>query len=181
MRSPSPLSGGSNLPSKGWQFNGFNLGVNNFALATELKGNELAQALNCELFGKRSIRPRRGGQKLGDNVGASQINGLFQYKEGAVNEILAISGGTLKKYNPGTLAWDVVTGGAFTSGLRTRGVKTRQKLYFGNGTDNFMRYDGTDVEKFAAVGSPTGLSVTPAGTAGTTTYIYQITVVTDKG
>lgn len=181
MRKQSPLVGGSNLPAKNWIFDGFNLGVNNFALATELKGNELAQARNCELYGKRSIRPRRGGEILGHSLDGSEISGLFQYKEGAVNEILAICDGILKKYNSFTLDWDAVTGGNFTAGLRTRGVKLRGNLYFGNGDDDFMRYNGTEVEQFTAVAAPTGLAVVPQGTTGTTKYSYMVTVVTDKG
>jgi len=162
-------------------FNGFNLGVNNFALATELKGNELAQGTNIELYGKRSVRPRRGGENLGGLLGGSSVDGLFQYKEGAINQILGISGGTLKKYNSSTLAWDSISGGSFTSGRRTRGVKLRSNLYFGNGVDDFKRYDGTNVSSFTAVAAPTGLAVAPQGAAGTTNYEYTVTAVTDKG
>ena len=181
MRRQPPISGGTNLPSKNWKFNGFNLGVNNFALATELKGNELAQARNCELYGKRSIRPRRGGLQLGADIVGNSIDGLFQYKEGAANEILAICGGLLKKYNLSTEVWDAVTGGSFIDGLRTRGVKVRGGLYFGNGVDNFKRYRGDEVDVFEAVAAPTDLAVVPQGTLGTTEYNYMITIVTDKG
>lgn len=176
------IKGGQNLPSKSWNFDGFNLGVNNFSLATELKGNELAQLTNMELYGKKSLRPRRGGSRLGNVVGATgQVDGLFQFKDVGVNEILAIVGGTLKKYNPTTSNWDAVTGGTFTTDLRTRGVKMRSALYLGNGTDDFSKYVPTAVSKFTAVAAPTGLAVTPQGTTGTTKYSYEITTNTDKG
>lgn len=176
-----PLVAGRQLPSATWRFEGFNLGVNNFALATELKGNELAQAVNAELYGKRSIRPRRGGVQLGTVVGGSSIDNLSQYKEGATNEILALSGGTLKKYNSGTGAWDAISGGTFTSGRRTRSVKMRGYAYFGNGLDNFSRYNGTTVSQFSAVAAPTGFGVAQQGAAGTTRYVYTVTTVTGKG
>jgi hypothetical protein len=181
MRPLAPLTGGASLPTRSWLFDGFNLGVNNFALATELKGNELAEGRNIELTGKRSIRPRRGGERLGNAVGGTSIDGLFQYKEAATNKILAISAGLLKAYNSGTGAWDAISGGTFTSGLRTRGVKLRSNTYFGNGTDAFKRYNGTIVSTFTAVAAPTGLTVVPQGVTGSTNYQYTVTTVTDKG
>lgn len=181
MKTRPPLTNGASLPTRSWLFDGFNLGVNNFALATELKGNELAEGRNIELTGKRSIRPRRGGERLGNAVGGSSVDGLFQYKEGSTNKILAISGGTLGAYNSATGAWDAISGGNFTSGLRTRGVKLRSNIYFGNGTNDFKRYNGILVATFAAVAAPTGLAVTPQGTPGTTNYEYTVTAVTDKG
>lgn len=177
----SPLPTGSSLPERGWAFDGFNLGNNTFSLATELRGMELAQLINMELHGKRSLRPRRGGQNLGAGLGGARIDGLFQYKEGATNEILGISGGTLKKLNLSTLVWDAITGGNFTSGLRTRGVKLRSALYLGNGTDDFSKYNGTAVSKFTAVAAPAGLAVAPQGTTGTEKYEYTVTTVTAKG
>lgn len=177
----NPLVGGSNLPTKGWVFDGYNLGVNDFALATELKGNELEEARNAELFGKRSIRPRRGGEQLGLTMPGDSVDGLFQYKDTSVNDILAISDGSLRKYNTVTSAWDAVSGGDFTSGLRTRSVKLRGNTYFGNGIDDFTRYNGIIAETFSAVAAPASPAVVTVGTPGTTAYSYMVTTVTDKG
>lgn len=177
----APITGGTPLPNKPWFFDGFADGNNTFSLATELRPTELYRMYNAELYGKKSVRPRRGGIRLGAAVGTGHIDGLFQYKEGVANEIMAIAGGALKKYNSATSAWDAVTGGSFTSGLRTRGVKLRGNHYFGNGIDDFSRYNGTQVETFTAVAAPTGLAVTPQGTPGTTEYVYTITSVTNKG
>lgn len=181
MIDTTPLPTGANLPKKPWEFDGFNLGNNTFALATELRGSELAEMLNVELFGKRAVRPRRGGETLGDELGGDRIDGLFQYKDVGVNDILAISGGVLKKYNSGTEAWDTVSGGSFTSNLRTRGTKMKSNIYMGNGTDDFTRYNGTDLDTFSAVAAPSNLVVAAQGTTGSTTYLYAITTVTDKG
>lgn len=181
MPDAQPLTGGATLPKREWIFDGFGAGVNTFALSTELKGTELSQLTNGELYGKRSIRPRRGGELLGNTVGGSAVDGLFQYKEGNVNEIMGIAAGTLKKYNYATSNWESVSGGTFTTGLRTRAVKMRSNLYFGNGTDNFARYNGSLVATFSAVAAPTGLAVTPQGSTGTAAYQYTVTVVTDKG
>lgn len=182
MIRPNIITGGEALPTREWKFEGFNGGVNTFGIPTELRGIELAQMTNAELYGKRSVRPRRGGERLGAQVGSSgQIDGLFQYKEPSVNEIMALINGTLKKYNSGTGAWNNVSGGSFTANLRTRGVKMRSRHYFGNGVDNFARYNGTAVATFTAVAAPTGLAVTQNGSTGTSKYGYTITTVTDKG
>lgn len=175
------LSRGSALPERSWMNDGYALGNDTFSLATECKTSALNQMLNMELYGKKAVRPRRGSQKLGDLVGGNEIDGLFQFKESNTNDILAISGGLLKKYNQATEAWDSVTGGTFTANLRTRGVKLRSALYFGNGTDKFSRYKNNIVENFDAVVAPTGLTVTPQGTVGTSNYAYQINSVTGKG
>lgn len=181
MLEARPLPVGANLPKKEWAFDGFNLGNNTFALATELRGSELAEMLNAELYGKRSVRPRRGGTQLGDDLTGDRIDGLFQYKDEGVNEILAISGGYLRKYNSSTEAWDSISGGSFTANLRTRGTKMRSNLYLGNGTDDFTRYNGTDLDTFSAVAAPASLAVAAQGTTGTTAYEYTVTTVTDKG
>ena len=182
---PQPIVGGQALSKREWIHDGFNLGVNSFALATELRGgtgsSELAEAVNMELYGKKSIRPRRGGQKLGSTLGGDEVDGLFQFKSDSVDEILGVSGGLLKKYNSSTESWNTVSGGSFTANLRTRGVKMRGNLYFGNGTDDFSRYNGSALSFFTAVAAPTGLAVTPQGTTGAARYEYTVTTVTDKG
>jgi len=179
----TPLTGGQNLPNKGWAFDGFNSGVNTYSLATELRGTELASMINGELFGKRSIRPRRGGVQLGNPVGGAHVDGLFPFKNGiTVNKMLAISNGVLRDYNSATSAWDSVAGATFTVDLRTRGVKMRSAIYFGNGTDDFTKYTSTSgLQRFPALAAPAGLSVTPVGTPGTAEYTYTVTTVTAKG
>lgn len=177
----TPMSGGSTLSKRDWIFDGWNQGVNTFSLATELKGSELAQLTNGELYGKRAIRPRRGGLLLGNTLGGNSVDGLFQYKEMSVNDIQGISGGVLKRYNTSTESWDTISGSTFTANLRTRGVKMRSNIYYGNGVDNFTRYNGTTLATFTAVSAPSGLAVAQAGTTGSEYYSYVVTTVTDKG
>lgn len=177
---PIPLGGG-NTPARGWSFDGFVNGVNTFSLSTELRPTELAFGENCELIGKKSIRPRRGSQTLGQAFGSARVDGLYPFRGGSTNLLLALSGGTLRRLNQTTGAWDTVSGATFTSGLRTRAVKLRGNLYFGNGTDPFRRFNGSIIQSFVGVQPPTGLSVSPQGTTGTSSYTYSVTAVTDKG
>lgn len=177
-----PLPQGGQLPQRTWKFDGFNLGVNTFSLLTELKGNELNSMVNMELIGKRSIRPRRGGSRLGSDLAGSQIDGLLQYKEGSsTNQILAIANGEMRKYNSSLSAWQTVSGASFTTGLRTRSTKLRSASYLGNGVDDFTKYDGTNLSTFTAIAAPIGLAVAQQGTTGTTAYDYAVTTITAKG
>lgn len=177
----SLLPQGRSLPEKSWEFDGFNLGNDTFSLATEAKPKALVQMTNVELYGKRSVRPRRGGAKLGGSLGGDRVDGLFQYKEGDTNEILGISAGVLVKYNSATEAWISVSGATFKVNLRTRGAKLRSAIYFGNNTDPFTKYNGTVLAQYSAVAAPTGLAVAQQGTTGVTAYAYCVTTVTSKG
>lgn len=183
-----PLPAGRQLPSKSWKFDGFKLGEDTFSLPTELNPSALAKMYNMEIFGKRSVRPRRGSRILDAAVGTgSMVDGLFQYKQNngdgtSINELLALVGGTMYKYNRSTGLLDSeVTGATLTSGYVTRATKLRGSLYLGNGEDKFTKYDGTNLVQYTAVEPPTGLAVTPVGTTGTTAYEYTITTVTGKG
>ena len=182
MTPANAIPSARSLPTKKWEFPGWSAGVNTFKLATELKGNELASALNGELYGKSSLRPRRGGERLGGSLGGNSVDGLFQYKEGeSVNHILGISNGILKKYNSATDAWDTISGASFEVDLRTRATKLRSNLYFGNKVDPFTRYNGSILQQFSGVSAPTSLAVNPQGTTGTAAYEYTVTTVTSKG
>lgn len=177
-----PMPQAQSLPERDWNFDGFQQGNDTFSLATELSKNAVHTMLNAELFGKRSIRPRRGGTPLGNSLGAAAIDGLFQYRDGDDNDIMAICNGVLKKYDIDANQWNSVPDGTFTPGLRTRATKLRGALYFGNGVDDFTKYTAADgVQTFTAVAAPAGLAVTPQGTTGTTPYEYTITTVTGKG
>lgn len=181
MPSHPEMPTGANLPQKQWLFDGFNLGNDTFSLPTEVNPKSLVAMLNGELYGKRAVRPRRGGEPLGDSMGSAPVDGLFQFKEGVNNHILGICGGELKRYNINNLTWESVEGGTFTPGLRTRGTKMRGALYMGNGIDDFSRYTDNEVERFSAVPAPSNLVVTTGGTPGTTRYGFQVTTVTAKG
>lgn len=179
MRENMPA--GKSLPTREWHFDGFHHGNDTFSLATEASKNSLTTMVNAELYGKRSVRPRRGGIQLGNSLGDYAIDGLFQYKDGDVNDIIGLCNGTLKKYDVNTLSWTSITG-SLTAGLRTRGTKLRGALYLGNGTDDFAKYtDSGGLETFSAVAAPSGLAVAQQGTTGTESYEYTITTVTNKG
>lgn len=183
-----PLPTGKQLPMKNWAFEGFNLGEDTFSLPTELDTRALARMYNMEIYGKKSVRPRRGTRLLGSSIGSgSTVDGLFQFKQNngggdITNELIALVSGTLYKYNDGTEIFDTaISGATLTAGLLTRGTKLRGSLYLGNGTDKFTKYNGTSLVQYSAVSPPVDLAVGVQGTPGTTAYEYALTVVTGKG
>lgn len=179
MRTPMPK--GQSLPEREWHFDGFKQGNDTFSLATELSKNALNSMVDAELFGRKSLRPRRGGTPLGDSLGAGPIDGMFQYRDGDTNDILGVCLGVLKKYNAATGVWDTI-GTPFTSGKRTRATKLRGALYFANGYDDFTKYtEASGIETFTAVAAPEDLAVAAQGTTGAENYEYTITTVTAKG
>lgn len=178
------MAGGKSLASRKWKYDGFNLGVNTFALPTEVKTTELSNMINGELYGKRSVRPRRGSLQLGDSIANYKIDGLIPYKDRAnsYNKLLAIINGDAYEYNTSTEDWENEDSAVFTAGYRVRYTQLQGYSYLGNGVDGFTRYKpGTFFETFTAVAAPTGLAVTPQGTTGTEKYSYEITTVTSKG
>lgn len=180
MRRKARLSGADPKPVP-WKFNGFKRGVDSYSLDTEVHPNALSDAENMELYGRSSVRPRRGCADLGAAMGNDPVDGLFVYRTSSVDELLGLSGGTLSKYNSVSSDWDAVSGGSFTSGLRTRGTQLRDNFYFGNGTDDLAKYNGTSVSTFTNQTAPAGLAVTAKGSTGTDAYSYEVTTVTENG
>lgn len=61
-------------------------------------------------------------------------------------------------------------------------VTAYDNLYICNGVDVLTKYDGTSITSFTAVGSPTISGVTrTGGSAGTYTFSYKVTSVSDNG
>ena len=118
------MAGGKSLASRKWKYDGFNLGVNTFALPTEVKTTELSNMINGELYGKRSVRPRRGSLQLGDSIANYKIDGLIPYKDKAnsYNKLLAIINGDVHEYNTNTEDWESEEATVFTAGYRVRGL-----------------------------------------------------------
>jgi len=60
-------------------------------------------------------------------------------------------------------------------------VTAYDRLYLQNGTDPLTYYDGTSITTFTAVTAPTGPTCVATGTAGSYTFSYKITAVTNVG
>lgn len=157
---------------------GFLGGLNTFQDQSVIKESELTEAKNVILT-VDGVEPRYGVDNYGDEAGDSKVywGGGFYMSDGT-DEFLRISGARLKKYGSGT--WTAVDTDTFAN-ANTEAVQVRDSIYFFNGSDNLRVYDGSTVEVYTAIATPTGLTVTPTGTPGTTDYSYRVSAFNDQG
>jgi len=156
-------------------------GVNTLVSNTQIKDNELAAGVDIQIVEDGKIKCPRDGQTYYGTTNGDQVVGLYPYyKSDGTNQLLRMSGTVLKKYNAGD--WDTVAGATYTVGTNTSAVMAYDKLYLSNGTDALGYYDGTSITTFTAISAPTTPSVARnGGSAGSFTYSYKITAVTDIG
>ncbi len=158
---------------------GFLGGLNSFQDETLIKDSELSEAKNI-LLSVDGIQPRYGTLNFGDDDGSSKVlGGIGYYNSDGTREFLRVSGGYLKKYVGSTPTQIGTT--AYSSTARAEMVQARDKVYIFNNTNNHSYYDGSTITVYSTVNTPVGLSVTPAGTTGSTSYSYMITAFNAVG
>jgi hypothetical protein len=150
---------------------GFLGGLNTFQDETLIKDSELSEAKNI-ILSVDGISPRPGTITYGTGNADNRIDGLTgYYKSDGTREMIRMSGGALRKQSSGALV-DIDT--SFTSGARTFFIQALDKLFIVNASDGLSQYDGTTLNKYTALTTPTGGSVAPQGTAQTTSYAYKV-------
>lgn len=156
-------------------------GLNTFQDETVLKDGELSEAKNI-LLSVDGIEPRPGTSDFGEDVGDSVI-GLFGfYKSDGTRQFLRYATGTnnkLQKYVAG-VPTDIGST-TYNATARTNFVQARDAVYIFNGEDALSKYDGSTITVYTALSTPTGLSVTPTGTTGSTTYSYRVSAFNATG
>lgn len=176
-----PMSAGqkpSNNKSKEKAYSGFLGGLNTFQDETLIKDNELTEAKNI-ILSIDGIQPRPGIETFGTGDSASRIDGLYgYYKSDGTRELIRMADGKLQKQTANSLT-NIDT--SYTSGERTAFIQALDKLFVFNKTDGESYYDGSSVTRYTALTTPTGLTVTPQGTTGSTTYSYKVTAFNDAG
>lgn len=157
-------------------------GRNGLVSATQIKPNEVAEMVDCEIIEDGKIQCPRSGQAYYGATLGSKVNGLFPYyNSDGTRTLLRLTGTTLYKYVDSS-TWDAVTGYTYASALNTNAVQAYNKLYLCNGTDPLTYYDGTNIVSFTVRSAPTIASVVrTGGSAGTHTFSYKVTTVTNVG
>ncbi len=157
-------------------------GLNQLVSSTQIKPNELAEAVDIQLVEDGKIKCPRSGQAYYGASTDSRVRGLFYFsKSNGTKELIRMSGTTLKKYTSSTV-WTPIGGFTYTSDLNTNGVMAYDKLYICNGTDALTYYDGSTITSFTERSAPTISSVVrTGGSAGTHTYSYKVKAVTANG
>ena len=168
-------------PEKSQYIIGFPRGLNTIQDRSLINDKNLIEATNVMLV-VDGVTRRYGTEKVWDQGSASYVYGSSPYYKrlgsSITRKFLRIANSRLQ-YLDGT-AWTNVAATAYTSAM-TDFVQARNRVYIYNGTDALTYYDGTNIVTFTAldnVGAPT---VTPQGSAGTTTYSYIIAAFNETG
>ena len=162
--------------------NSYIRGLNTLVSSTQIKPNELSEAIDIQLIEDGKIQFPRDGQAYYGAENGSKVTGLFPfYKSDGTKQLLRISGTKLQKFNTSSLDWDDVAGASYTSDQDTEAVMAYDNLYICNGTDNLTYYDGSSITTFTAVAAPASPGVVRTGTTGTYTFSYKITSVSAVG
>lgn len=168
------------LGMRGWP-RGLNLLVN----PNQIRNDELAEAINVA-YTQYGVLKKRSGTSLITNLGAAvQGQGVYNRREddGSYTKyFLAVAGGVLYRIDPIAKTKTVISGHTFHA---TNRVVIRQGLnnvYFFDGANAVVKWDGTTFTTFTQIDAPTnaGVSKTGAGT-GATTYTYIVTASNGVG
>lgn len=155
-------------------------GLNTLVSPTQIKPDELAEAIDIQLVEDGKIKCPRDGQAYYGSSSGSRVTGLYPYyKSDGAKKLLRTSATKLQVYSSGS--WSDVSGYTYTTTLNTEGVVAYDRLYLVNGTDPLTYYDGTVITSFTSISAPSAPTATRTGTTGTYTFSYKITAVTAVG
>jgi len=165
---------------------GFQQGLNKLQDESLISDHELSDALN-NIIVVDGLQKRLGSLNFGSSSG-SRIYGAasFYTSAAANNRWMLREGGTSLMYytTPGKVP-TAISGATMTAGKRTEFAEARDTMYVENGTDPLTKIIVSGVVPtavvFTALSTPTNLTVTPTGTAGSTHYSYRITAFSATG
>lgn len=163
----------------------FDRGVITLIDQSKLPRNALKEGVNIKLAEDGAPMVRDGIDWYGTAADpAHEIEGAEMYaaSDGSIHLIKVVNGIVYRSTNDG-LNWSTCTGGAFTPGKDVGFLQANTYMYIFNGWDNIVRYSGsTTLSVYTALSSPTPVSLTKTGLAGTAyTYRYRVSAVNDIG
>lgn len=163
------------------KLNSFVRGLNKLVSNTQIRPDELSEAVNIQIIEDGKVQCPRLGQAYYGSESGSKVSGIAgYYKADGTRELIRMCDTHLQKYNAGS--WDNITGFTYTTGLDADMVTAYDNLYICNGTDVLTKYDGSSITSFTSLSAPTITSVTrTGGSSGTYTFSYKVTAVSDNG
>lgn len=144
----------------------FRLGLNTLLNATEIKGNELAQADNLMLTGLGTPTKRWGFQTYFMAGATGAVRGLQAYYNGSTNELLALTdwGILTKKSNA---SYTIISGVSWPSGYEAVMTQLDNKVYIVQQNRELVRYNGSTLIGFNTIATPqTGFITNLSGASG---------------
>lgn len=163
------------------KWNKWSKGLDTLVAATKIRDDELSIANNIILVDEGSPTKRWGTDIFGATEQADDI--YSYYKSDGSNKLIKIKNGIAYSSTDLGLNWALISGGSFSSGIRTDGVLAFDTLYFSNGTDNLTKYDGNGLSVFSSLNAPASTWVTRGQSlaSGPSLYSYRITAVNSVG
>lgn len=124
------------------------------------------------------------GEALADE---DTIDGGCEYVPSSGDRELIVVGGTTGKIYKSTDggSWEQIDTDTLTPGETPFFLQIGGELYIANGTDNLLRYDGTDLNEYSALDAPdwaaTPLARGAGLSSGSYTCYYRVTAINDVG
>lgn len=155
-------------------------GTNTLVSSTQIRKDELADAVDVQMIEDGKIQCPRDGQSYYGNSSGSRVRGLMPYYNSDGTQKLIRTEGTNLQYLDG-LTWTNISGYTYTDDLNTNYVMAYDRLYVVNGTDPLTYYDGSSIVSFTGISAPSAPTPTRTGSSGSFTFSYKITAVTAVG
>ena len=127
------------------------------------------------------LKRRKGSSPIADVIAPNQnLDGLEWYRIGSTEYLVSPHNGRLYDW---LAAAEVTNSSAkLTSGLDANGAWIDGKFYWGDGTKQNVRFDGTDVVQVLTETPVSAASVAVGAATGPTgTYTYYVTFISDDG
>ena len=175
---PTIQSRNQDNPKKIENATGFLGGLNTFQDETVIKDSELTVAKNIILT-VDGIEPRPGTLYFGGTQD-SRVRGIgAYYKSTGTRDFVRFSGGKLYKKNGST--WTQIGSTTWTTDSDMNMIQVRDNLYLFNGVEALRYYDGSTVQVFTTLATPSNLTVKARGTTGATPYSYRVSAFNGIG
>src|ERR1035437_975243 len=161
----------------------WNGGLNTLFKPTELKPNELSQADNIMYIGFGTPTGRWGSQlynQVGEG-GRVRLLDAYYNSNTSSNFLLSVSDSGFMTKKSGA-SYSIITGASFPSGYNMQSTELANNTYIAAASQNFIRFDGTNLLPYISLGIPTNVSVAQLSAAsGFTTYSWLVTGISPTG
>lgn len=160
-------------------------GLNTLQSATNIRDDELSEALNVILTDEGQPTPRDGIANFGNTLNAILTPMLVpHYSLAGVNTLMAIKDGFGLIRNDSTGAWATIASAAsWPSSSRYNWAMINNTTYIAGDADSLTKFNGTYLTRFTTITTPTGLAATKGASmaSGQYKYSYKITAENNVG
>ena len=165
------------------EYDNFAGGLNTLFKPTELRPNELAQADNLMLIGQGTPTGRWGSAvfNLAGSTGRVRLLDAYYNSLTSTNLLISLTDNGLLTKKSGA-SYAILTGASFLSGSNLQSVQLGNNTYIASASQNFVRFDGTNLLPYVGLSVPTNVSLAQLSAAsGFNTYSWLITATSLTG